>query len=276
MSLSKTLNKKMSELLLMLQTNKMTEKEVLEQIKLNVEKPGLKERTMTKNYSLVRTFFKRVLNNEKYKDFLFKIKNDELTDKVLVMDKTTRDERKEIKIDKEVIKKIISFQHSLILEEIVIFVMFVTGRRISEILNVGRRVNMKVLGFDFKEKTEPDKVSFCGILKKKDNEHFECQTIKILITKTKLKKLITKIKLLRGIRKNINIIQKTNVLVKKLHEGFVSHSIRKLYVSYSYKFLNKNSLKFNTFIKEFLNHDSIETSLSYNDYIINFDKPLKI
>ena len=60
------------------------------------------------------------------------------------------------------------------------------------------------------------------------------------------------------------------ILAKILGDNFHTHNLRGIYAIYSYTFRNPDNIKINPFVKSALNHLSLDASLSYTGYKINF------
>lgn len=230
---------------------------ILRKIHRLVKEDNPKPRTLTVRYSLIKDIFKDVTNDQ---EFLKKIRpNANITLRVVKSNIKQRDNQKMIEIHKKDIKKIMSFAKSKDIFKLAIYLLFVTGRRISELL-----------GAEFFSTKKPYLVKIRGVLKRTDN--VDCE-FPLLINKAKFFKIMKRFKDLQTYTNMDTFHRLLNNKVKILLENdkLKPHSLRGMYITYLFKFRNKDNLKINTFIKKNLCHQSIDASMNYTQYKINDD-----
>lgn len=213
------------------------------------------EKTITNKLSLIKKYSGKF----KDKEFSSMIVPDKLiTLKARKENTNMQENRKRLEVDKETIDKLLSFRNSNDLTELIFYLLFTLGRRISEILegNVENKKKCKGLFFTGIKK-----------LRKESDKNIEV-CIEPIDTKTNVYKAYKKMKLkLKNVNIN-NLKRKLNRDIKKIDPEFKLHTLRSLYANYLFKYRNKENLNFNGFIKEKLNHKSLESSFGYN--FINF------
>lgn len=239
--------------------NKLSEKELLEKLKKIVYRPPSSNRTITWRYSLIKKYLKNYIKN---KELLFKIKPpDNLTNKVIKLNIEKRDSEKRIIIDEELIKKILSYEKSEDIYEQYIYLLLISGRRLRE-LTESKFINVKSSNLIIIE----------GIKKTRGFKLGLKVMFKPLVSKSKFFRIYRKF---NRIKKNSNIKNISGnlqrIIKTKLDQNLKAHDLRRIYAVYSYQFRNKDNEKINTFIKEALNHSSIDASLSYTGIKFTFD-----
>lgn len=260
MTLSKKLNDDITALL-----NDFTEKnkdKTLKEIKQLVQKDKPKPRTETIRFSIIKKRFKE---KTKDLDFLSNIRPEKAITQQIVEENTKiRDQRRLINIDEETIKKIMSFEKSSDMHELAIYLLFVSGRRVSE-LNESIFYNVK--------KTKLVQVK--GLKKRTDS--IDCQFM-TLVPKTTFFKVLKKYKSLRKHSNKTTFHRTLNRRMKTYfpEKNYKPHTLRGFFITYSFTFRNKDQKKLNTFIQENLCHQSITASLNYTQYKMdsNFTKDI--
>ena len=146
--------------------------------------------------------------------------------------------------------------------DIAIFLLFVSGRRTSELLSA-KFINIK----------GSKDIGIKGILKRTDGGN-DC-VFTPMINKTLFFKILKEFnKLLKFT--NLNTFQRTlnrkikNILGDDIHP----HVMRGMYALYMFEFRNNKNKKINTFIRDALCHQSINASLNYTGYKVRFDKDI--
>lgn len=241
------------------ETNK---EQTLKTIKEKIESQGYSNRSLTINYSLIKKIFKDYTTDQ---TFLSKIKpDDEITKSVIKENQEVKETRPMKPVNKDIIETLKTYKKSDKLHPLLTWLLFVSGRRISEILEG-----------TFFTKPRNKNLFFKGIKKKKtdDDETYE---LKLISTKTAFLKNYKKMLKLKGNRSNETVIRQNSRFIKKnLGEDFNNHSLRGIYANYLFKFNNPDELRFNTFIKNVLKHDIVETSLNYSGYNIKQNKKIR-
>ena len=241
---------------------KLSDEEILSKVKGIVFTNNPSDRTITWRYSLIKKKLKPRVSTE----LAEKIKPDKkITEKVLKENIKVRDNRKMKPISQELIEKIISFGKSNNPYEMYIYVMFVTGRRLREVID-GKFTNKK----------GSKNISMKGIKKSRKKE-LDDEIIEII-------PLVAKTKFFRVYNKLIKIIKYSNIkhiennlqrcIKKLLGPEFKSHDLRRLYAMYMFKFRNKDKETINPFLKKILHHSSIENSINYTDVELQFNKDI--
>ena len=240
--------------------NSLDKDKIIKDLRVILLEDEPKSRTQAVRFSIVKKMFKKITDD---KEFLSKIKPDQnITDGIVLEDAKRRDGEKLFDINLDLVEKINSYQHSNDIYELALYLLMITGRRVSELMeavfiNVKGNRNIKIDG-----------------VKKRTDEGI-CEFIP-LINKTKFFKLYKKFKImlkhvssLSSFHRNLGRNTK-----KKLGQDFNPHKMRKIYANYSFRFRNKLKEKLNTHIKRVLCHMSINASLNYTGININFDKDI--
>ena len=237
--------------------NKLNKKKIIVDISSILLEDDPKPRTQATRFSLVKKMFSNITDD---KEFLSQIKPDQkITDGIVLDDQKKRDGEKLFTLDENLVRKIAYFEKSNDIYEIALYLLFVSGRRVSELMeanfiNVKGNKNIKIDG-----------------VKKRTDEGI-CEFIP-LINKTKFFKIYKKFKLMlkhstiTSFHRNLGRNTK-----KKLGQNMNPHKMRKFYANYSFKFRNKGLDKINTHIKNILCHQSINASLNYTGVDISFSK----
>ena len=218
-----------------------------------------KPRTISNRYSLFKKEMKKVTDDG---EFLAKIKPaDELTSKLIEENIKRRDiENTMLDIDEDLINKIISFKNSNDPHILALFLLFCSGRRSSELLEAN---------FSLSENT--NFINVKGL--KKTRGLTSTQKFLTICFPEEFLNLLKKFRKLLNNKTTFNTI--LNRRIKKfLAPNLNAHNLRGVYAVYLFKFSNPNNVKINQFIKIALNHESIESSLSYTGYKITFDKKI--
>lgn len=257
MSLSKKLNNDIHNLMNKLNDNNKDDliKKITELVLADNPKP----RTQSARFSRIKTLFNTISED---KNFLNKIKPDKkITEDIIKDNIKIRDDQKLINIDENLIRKIMNFQNSNDPEELAIYLLLVSGRRVAELLEA-----------EFINRKKNKNVVIKGL--KKRSDFIECEFIP-LITKTKFFKHLKRFNLLKKFI-NIDTFHRNlnNRVKNRLGEKYKPHVLRGIYATYSFKFRNKQKKTLNKFIMDALCHQSINSSLSYNQFDINFDKDI--
>ncbi len=244
-----------------IQKKRFRKKKLLDLIKTEAYKNNPTERTILARYSTIKKLISEYITDPK---FINKIKAPiTLTNKIRNENKEIRDKKQLITINEDTIMKILSFRYSDNIYENAIYLLFVTGRRLIELLTAKF----------YSKKNSSNYIYIDGIRKRKDNKK-SCRFIPLTDKKETIEKIhefqekIKKVKtdsFKRSLLRNIK---------KKVDDSFYTHMLRGIYIMYLYKFRNKNNKKINTFIMNNLCHQNIDSSLSYTGYNINFNEDI--
>lgn len=208
-------------------------------------------RTISSRYSTIKKKFK-----SKVKDpaFLKMIRPDpKITESIIKQNAEIRDKKKLINITPNVIKSILSFESSSNPYELGMYLLFVSGRRTSELLTA-------------KFSSKGNKVRIRGVRKRTDD--IDCY-FEPLIRSRKFIMLYKKFMNMHNI--SYKSFQRTLDHKIKRYYGpnYHAHMLRGMYAMYAYHFRNTEQLKINTFIRDKLCHQSINSSLNYTQYKID-------
>ena len=201
--------------------------------------------------------FKAVTDNA---EFLNQIKPPkELQDIVFEDDKKVRDNRTRIAITQPIVEQIMSYAFSEDPAKLFIYLLFVSGRRTQELYS-SKFVNIK----------QSKDIQLIGITKRRDVNDNTCMFTP-LIAKTRFFQIYKKYRKLRKVYSSQLTFQRhLDRLIKKEfpEHKFHPHVFRGMYVTYLFRFRNYQNLKINTFIKQHLHHQSINTSMNYTQYYV--------
>lgn len=234
--------------------------QTLKLIKDSIYSDQPKPRTITHRYSLTKKKFKSITSDV---DFLKQIKPDiSLTNSVIQQNKIIRDNKQIININEDLIKKILSFENSEDIFKLFMYLLLISGRRTTELLN-SKINNIKGKGIQFE------------VAKRRNTTDDKFAIFNSLTSKSKFFKNYNKFKRLYK-RVNQQTFQRTLLrkVNKYLGDNIRPHTLRGIYANYLYKFRNKQMIKINTFIKDVLSHKSAETSLNYTGYNIQLKKDI--
>lgn len=257
-----TLSKKIQSDINLLKENftDSNKNETLSKIKDIVLNDSPKNRTISTRYSIIKKQFKEITDDQ---DYLKLIRpEDSITKSLIELNAKIRDEQKQIIISEETINKLKGLENTDDVFELAIYLLFITGRRVSEILsssfsNIKKSKNIKIDG-----------------VKKRTDDGNDCE-FPPLVSKTKFFKLYKKfMKILKFNNKNTFHRTLNRKLKKILGKTYKPHHLRGIYVTYLFKFRNTENMKINTFIKENLCHQSTNSSLSYTGYRMDFNKDI--
>lgn len=258
MTLAKTIHDEIDKIIKNYSKDK--QKQILSKIDKIIMEDKPKPRTISTRYSIIKTKFKQ---HVKDKEFIAQIKPaKELTEQIIANNAKSRDSKKSVAISEEIIQKLVSYARSNDIFELAMFLLFVTGRRTSELLNA-----------TFKNIRTSDAIGIDGVKKRRDGGH-DCTFIP-LVSKTTFFKTYTKFKrLLKYANKNTFARTLNRRVKKNLREDLHPHVLRGVYANYSYKFRNREDKKINTFIRDALCHKTVSASMYYTGYEINTAKDI--
>ena len=216
-------------------------------------------KTVLTRYSKVKNFLREEYGNELTEAEIKQIRPpSDIVNAVLNADSKLKQTKTNIKFDNALIDKILSYKTSNNIYENFIFLQFISGRRIAEIKEFSNQIKL------FKNTENKLKMK----LNKKKTEKFDIiRLIPNTLTPAEFKKKVSK---LRNIIEDIDTEdwnKRLNRKIKKLLGKFTSHSLRGFYASYMFHKFNKENLNINAYLMNILNHDSIDSSISYSNYI---------
>lgn len=230
------------------------EKKALSQIKKAICGSDKKcsDRTQSVRYSQFKKIISTFTNNI---EFLKKIKpHDEITKRLIIKNTEIRDNKKMLIIPREIMVKLISLKNSINPYDIALYLLLMSGRRISEILEA-----------KFSLSSIKGHIKMEGAKKTRFND--SVLDFKPIGTP---KAFLRHLKKFRKLEVNpITYPRMLGLRLKKLlGNEWHPHMLRGLYAIYLFKFDNPDLLKINSFIQSALNHKTIGASLSYTGYSI--------
>ncbi len=216
-------------------------------------------RTQSTRFSLVKRKFKTITDN---KNFIDAIKPDNnLTQGLIKKNLEIRDNKTVLGITRDKIELLRDFQRSKDPHEIAMYLLFVSGRRTSELLNGVFSLSSKK-GF----------IDLDGFTKTR--EHSDIGDFKTISTPKKFLRLLTKFRKM-NVNKGTFVTIMNRRIKKLLGSEYTAHSLRSAYAAYRYKFDNPEKKIINKFIMEALNHRSIDSSIAYLGHGIVFEEKIK-
>jgi integrase len=261
MSISKNIRNEIYELINLYIYNH-DDNYTLSKINEIITKDNPKLSTISSRYSEVKKIFKQRIPNIS-SEFLKQIKPTlEITNEVYNKNKDARDKELIVEINEKTIRDIMEFRKSDNLYELLIYVLFISGRRISELYES-----------EFHDVKGSNRVGINGV-KKKHLNYDGCEfpvitnkndfynIMKIIRDMTKDSKLGA---VNRGLNRYIKIL---------LGDDFHTHMLRGMYAQYLYRFRNPEGVKINPFIQRVLCHTSIESSMAYTGYNYLFNNDI--
>jgi site-specific recombinase XerC len=264
MSLSKSTILDINKLIKSFKDIKQQDK-TLKKISIILHNDNPKDRTLASRYSVVKNMFRKITNDE---IFLQQIKpEDQITTNIIKENSKIRDDRKTVSLTTKDILKITELRKSRDMYDIAIYLLFMSGRRTSELLSS-----------IFKNKKKEKRISILGLKKRRKNIDKLCYFTP-LVNKTKFNKIYNKFKRKYNNSKivgNTNLFSRTlNRRIKsRINTNFHPHMLRGFYVAYLFKFRNYEKKKINTFIRDNLCHQTINASLNYTGYNIELKKDI--
>lgn len=231
---------------------------ILKEIRNYITKDSPKPRTITVRYSNIKGMFKKAAVGNK--EFLNKIKpEDSITQHVMAENQIIRDEQQLIPITRKMIQTIMRFEHASDIFNIAIYLLFVSGRRTSELFEC-----------TFKMNSNSPYIVVEGL--KKRNDNIDC-SFKPLVNVGKFFKIFCIFNKLKQ-KTNLKALSRNLTRrIKKVLNGdeYKPHMLRGFYIYYSFHFRNHYNKKINTFIRDGLCHQTIDASLNYTQYKIMDD-----
>lgn len=220
---------------------------------------GVTDRTITVRYSLIKKKFREVTNDEA---FLKRIRPaTTLTNKVLKKNLETRDAKQMITVTKKHINTINSFKTAQHPHQLLVFLLFVSGRRTSEILNGKFRA----------VRNKPYTVQTHDLVKSRHK--LSCRFDTLVPRKVFAKELKRFHKIMKDGKWSYKAVTVgiSKVIKRKLGKEFHAHNLRSMYAAWMFKFRNTKNECINPFVKRVLCHVSIDSSLSYTSMRISPD-----
>tara|TARA_B100000686_G_scaffold335052_1_gene403155 strand:+ start:472 stop:1245 length:774 start_codon:yes stop_codon:yes gene_type:complete len=242
-----------------LKTDKSND-ELLDYIKeiINVNDP--KPRTISARYSLIKKFLRE--QYPKYGEKFLKLvkPDDKLTDSIVHENDMIRKNKKNFVFNQNIVDKILNLKNSDNIYDKMIYLQFISGRRISEIFGE-HDMKLSVV------RNKPNYIKFSKLNKQKDDKP---SMVKLMDTDSKsFKKMyLTNKKIIDGIAlKDLN--KRINNRLRKVLgiKEMSSHNLRGIYAVYLFHTDNPDNQNINGYLTDILNHDSTDASLNYSNYI---------
>lgn len=224
------------------------------------------DRTIAHRYSSYKKFIREHFERFTEED-LKKIKpSKEIIDNIVSADSERRTNKQNIKFNKTVVQKLLDLEKSTRVVDLVIYLMFVSGRRLNEIV-----LDKYPLG---RVNTKKNTVIFNSLSKQKEKKPAVVHLLEE-VEPSYFKKLLKMVRnKLFELDLNVNdVTSKVNKRLKSMKDvPFISsHNLRGAYATYLYHQSGKKQ-NINGFLTKVLNHDSDETSLSYSNYLFLDEK----
>mgnify|MGYP003652692208 CR=1 FL=1 len=217
-------------------------------------------KTILTRYSKVKAFLRDEYGKELTEAEIKQIRPPaDIVNAVLNSDSKLKESKTNIKFSQELINQILSYKDSNNIYELFIFLQLISGRRVSEIKEFSNQIKL------FKNNENKIKMK---LNKKKTDKYDIIRLIPETLTPAEFKKKVSK---LRNIIEDIETADWTKRLNRKikklLNKEYTSHSIRGMYGTYMFSKYNKENLNINAYLMNILNHNDIDSSISYSNYI---------
>lgn len=237
--------------------NKPDDEKLLVFVKELVNANDPSDRTIASRFSNYKKYIRDA--HPSYSDeFLRKIAPPkELTAGIIELDRQVRNAKTEIPFDQELVDKILALKDSPNVFDRFIYLQFVSGRRVNEML-------------DNPIKSVPrSKHTFKMVLSKKkdDSKYFTIELLKGVDAAEFRKMLIAARKAVNGVSISDFTTRLNSRVRKSVRKDLSSHSLRGLYAVYRYETDNPQHQVQTGFISRVLNHgDSSDSGVNYSNY----------
>jgi integrase len=217
-------------------------------------------RTISTRYSLVKKFLRDNYPQITEKQLKAIRPDDEITNSIIEQNDIIRSQKNNIKFDKELVDKILSFKNTEDLFELAIYLQFISGRRADEIRDAEYKIRI--------DQKDNLKMLLSKKSKDKRNKYFPIKLIKNSLSPKQFKESVKIIRQNFNYIKSNDYIKRLNRKIKKLvRNDLTSHDLRGMYAMYMFNTDNPENRNVNGFLSSVLNHDSDSSSLSYSNYI---------
>jgi integrase len=217
-------------------------------------------RTISTRYSLVKKFLRDNYPQITEKQLKAIRPDDEITNSIIEQNDIIRSHKNNIKFDKELVDKILSFKDTEDLFELAIYLQFISGRRADEIRDAEYKIRI--------DQKDNLKMLLSKKSKDKRNKYFPIKLIKNSLSPKQFKESVKIIRQNFNYIKSNDYIKRLNRKIKKLvRNDLTSHDLRGMYAMYMFNTDNPENRNVNGFLSSVLNHDSDSSSLSYSNYI---------
>ena len=189
---------------------------------------------------------------------------EEMIAKVIQSNDQKRQSKKQFEFSQKDVDELLSFGESSVMIRRLFRLLFVSGRRINEILGDAKFTRLP---------NKPNMIKASKLSKKREDKPAR---FKLLIPASEFIKDLKRVRQFYADNTLSDINSRGNKAIKKLfNKDYRVHSLRGMYAIYRYHTDNPESLNINGFISEALNHDSSDTSLSYSNYVFSEGKQPK-
>ena len=221
------------------------------------------DKTIATRYSLVKNYLREKFQSLFSEDELKKIKPDSsIIDRIVNKDKILRENKIDILFTKKDIEKILELENNNNIFDKFIYLMFISGRRMAEVLEPKYQVKLN--------RADKNSVKMNLAKKNKNNQDtlFEIKLTPDTLTGKEFRSELNKMRLITEDISTSDFNKRLNKKIKKMFAGknFHSHTLRGLSAVWNYETNNKKGLSRSPYLMKFLNQDVLDSSLSYQNY----------
>ena len=220
-----------------------------------------KPKTISTRYSLTKKFLRDNYPELSEKQLKLIRPDDEITMGIIENDIIVKSNKTNIHFNKELVDKILDFKLTDDIYELAIYLQFISGLRANELRDK-----------DFKIRINNNNVRM--LLSKKiddkKNKYYQINLIPNTLTAKEFKNGIIQIRAFADLLKPTDWIKRVNRIVKKsVRKDLTSHALRGMYANYMFNNpeTNPDNQNINGFISKVLNHEGINSSLNYSNYV---------
>jgi integrase len=234
--------------------------ELREFIDNEVTNDSPKPRTISTRYSIIKKFLRDNYPEFTEKQLKLIRPDDEVTNSIIEQNDIVRSHKNNIKFNKELVDKILSFKDTDDLYELAIYLQFISGRRADELRDAEYKMRV--------DKNDNLKMLLSKKSKDKRNKYFPIKLIKNSLSAKQFKESVKILRQNFNYIKSNDYIKRLNRKIKKLvRNDLTSHDLRGMYGMYNFSTDNPENRNVNGYLSSILNHDSDNSSLSYSNYI---------
>jgi hypothetical protein len=221
------------------------------------------DKTIATRYSLVKNYLRNNYASDFTEDDLKAVRpTSAVIDRIVSKDKILKEGKKDILFSELDINNILELGNSSNIFEKFIYLMFISGRRMSEIKEPKYQVKLN--------RGKPGSVKM-NLAKKNENHQetmFVIQLTPGTLNGKEFRSEVNKIRLVSEDISTNDFNKRLNKKIKQLFSGkeFHSHTFRGLSAVWNYEKNNPENLSKNGYVMKWLNQDVIDSSLSYINY----------
>ena len=246
--------------------------ELLDFISKKIMEDEPKPKTVSTRYSLTKKFLRAnyPLITE---DQLKLVRPDEdITMGIIESDQIIKSNKTNVLFDQELVDKILKLKRTDDIYELAIYLQFISGLRANELRNK-----------DYKIRIVKDNVKMMLSKKTNDkkNKYYNITLIPDTLTAKEFKSGLLQVRAFADLLKPTDYVKRINRKLKKtIRSDLTSHSLRGMYATYLFNTDNSNNQNINGFISKILNHEGMDSSLNYSNYVFgggykNDDEPIE-